>query len=60
MDSLTDHRRDGVRDPQGLEAVPAVSAQVVRMMQEAEGDVGLDHLRSPEGMVEATPADPIS
>lgn len=45
---------DGVRHPEGHEAVAAVAVEVVDVMEEAEGDPGLEHPGGAERLVEAT------
>lgn len=48
------HWLDGVRHPEGHEAVVAVAAEVVGVMKEAKGGPGLEDSRGAERMVEAT------
>lgn len=45
---------DGVRHPEGHEAVAAVAVEVVDVMEEAEGDPGLEDSGGAERLVEAT------
>lgn len=48
---------DGVRHPEGHEAVSAVAREVVGVVQQTEGGVRLDDPRGPERVVEATQGD---
>lgn len=49
------HRRpDGVRNPQGHEAVLAVSVEVVGMVKKTKGGARLDDSGVAKGMVEVT------
>lgn len=50
----THPRSDGVRHPERHEAVMAVSCEVVRLVQEAEGGAFLEDVRGTERVVEAT------
>lgn len=49
-------RLDGVRHPEGHEAVAAVAGDVVRLVEEAKGGARLEDARRAEGLVEATHA----
>ena len=49
----THQRLDGVRHPEGHEAVFAVPTEVAGVVEETKGGVRLDDSRSAKGMVEA-------